>query len=478
MTDTWDKTAVPSIYTPLAEKDEIRLLILQARTVSGDAVRCTLKNVKLSRKPVYEALSYMWGATDEANIELNGRAFSVRQSLYTALSYLRHEDQPRILWIDALCIDQQDISERTHQVAQMSSIYNLAYCVVVWLGPEQLAGDFRHYQPVMTLTLDSTQVAARKNDFPGFSVQDMLPDPTKRAGLDLTAAVNRVTILDLICAKQYWNRLWIIQEVLLASNILICLGNSSCGWHELSAAMTDTHHAPTLASRAARLRDDRRIGWQSSSPLVDLCCKYGQSKCQDQRDKIFGLHALANPCCRSASPVDYTVDCTSLFESVLVHHIQAHIRDWHPGSTIIREAYIFHENISAELDDCFDREPRHTGSSYPHHLRDTIFPVRGMIRGRLTHIFPLADQTPSRATTGARLQAMTPYIRMQLIHYTECRERGQQTRRSVLTNRINLVDTVPDLVYNDEIPAAQNAVPTSAAISSLLPRNPLDDELR
>ncbi|PVH77983.1 HET-domain-containing protein [Cadophora sp. DSE1049] len=121
------------IYLPLSDADEIRLLFLQPRT-SGEAVACNIKHVKRSRKPHYEALSYMWGPDDIMNIEINGRDTEVRQNLWQALYYLRYDNAPRILWVDAISINQGDVKERNHQVEMMGQIYARAWRVVVWLG--------------------------------------------------------------------------------------------------------------------------------------------------------------------------------------------------------------------------------------------------------------------------------------------------------------------------------------------------------
>jgi hypothetical protein len=83
----------------------------------------------------YEALSYTWGDTKRtARITLNGRSLLVTENLYTALLHLRSSSEDRIMWIDAICIDQDNWEERGHQVQLMGDIYQQAERVVVWLG--------------------------------------------------------------------------------------------------------------------------------------------------------------------------------------------------------------------------------------------------------------------------------------------------------------------------------------------------------
>ena len=83
----------------------------------------------------YEALSYTWGINKTTKqIILNGKRFMVTENLYSALQYLRFKNEDRILWIDAICIDQTQIAERNHQVRHMASIYRDADRVLFWLG--------------------------------------------------------------------------------------------------------------------------------------------------------------------------------------------------------------------------------------------------------------------------------------------------------------------------------------------------------
>jgi hypothetical protein len=127
-------TKATTIYSPLSDSNEIRLLDLQPRR-PGEGIKCTMRHVKLSENPQYEALSYMWGPKEHSQIEIDGVVVEVRRNLWNALLELRHEQDARTLWIDAICINQDDISERNHQVTQMGTIYKNSVRCVAWLGP-------------------------------------------------------------------------------------------------------------------------------------------------------------------------------------------------------------------------------------------------------------------------------------------------------------------------------------------------------
>lgn len=97
-------------------------------------VECSLETMTLANAPAFEALSYAWGEeTSSVTIRLNGKQVSVRPNLGYALAAMR-TSEPRLLWIDALCVNQEDYYERNHQVRFMGEIYCQAMKVLVWLG--------------------------------------------------------------------------------------------------------------------------------------------------------------------------------------------------------------------------------------------------------------------------------------------------------------------------------------------------------
>jgi hypothetical protein len=97
-------------------------------------IQCELINAALDDFPDYEALSYTWGSSGtNVQIELDGQDVSIRSNLAYALAALRNSET-RVLWVDALCINQYDIHERNHQVRQMGEIYRQSRKVLAWLG--------------------------------------------------------------------------------------------------------------------------------------------------------------------------------------------------------------------------------------------------------------------------------------------------------------------------------------------------------
>jgi hypothetical protein len=99
---------VNTIYRPLQKKDcEVRLVVLEPATERSMPITCRLEVVKLCDEPIYEALSWNWGdPNDNDEIILESRRWLIRRNLVTAHRYLRYEDRTRIMWIDALPINQ------------------------------------------------------------------------------------------------------------------------------------------------------------------------------------------------------------------------------------------------------------------------------------------------------------------------------------------------------------------------------------
>ncbi|KAE9362895.1 hypothetical protein N431DRAFT_281813, partial [Stipitochalara longipes BDJ] len=165
-------------YEPLDPKvDSIRLLELEPKD-NEETLSCKLIHMPFRNTPVYEALSYRWGSPDVTiTILLNGTPFIIRQNLHDALLGLRQEHKPRVLWADAICIDQSNLEEWKRQVRLMDAVYTRASRVLI-----RLDGSDRRIQSM----------------FESGSITD-----EKR-------------YCTWVCGHAYWTRLWIIQEVTLS----------------------------------------------------------------------------------------------------------------------------------------------------------------------------------------------------------------------------------------------------------------------
>jgi Heterokaryon incompatibility protein (HET) len=133
--------AAKEIYSRLNE-DDIRFVVLQAGEPT-DPVQCMLMTGHLDALPKYEAVSYVWGSQENSKtIHLNGQALFITQNLHQALIRLRKPAEDRLIWIDALAINQSDTLERNTQVRKMLIIYRSAHAILSWIGQgdEDLGG--------------------------------------------------------------------------------------------------------------------------------------------------------------------------------------------------------------------------------------------------------------------------------------------------------------------------------------------------
>ncbi|KAL8948149.1 MAG: hypothetical protein Q9222_005637 [Ikaeria aurantiellina] len=193
---------------------QFRLLSLQPARNMAEDIHCHLVNDDPRSKPAYEALSYTWGETKERRIIfVNGEPFPVTPNLFVALQYLRQAEGSRVLWIDAICIDQCSLSEKTHQVGMMKEIYREASRVLMWLGESD-----RDIRRAMTFLKRRRLFQLLTED----ELDPFIPGLTK------------------IFERPWWSRIWVVQEILVATKPpLLGCGRKWLSWEDLSTGMAN-----------------------------------------------------------------------------------------------------------------------------------------------------------------------------------------------------------------------------------------------
>jgi hypothetical protein len=292
----------PSPYQPLDHDiDCTRLLKIMPAKNEDDLIACDLIHVNFGKRPTFEALSYMWGeSTAQATIVLNGAKFKVRQNLFDALHYLRRYDSDTLYWIDAVCINQDDIPERNRQLRMMRHIYRRASTVVVWLGNKYL--DYQESEP------DLCDLDDGASSSPTIQLSST-PDETK-SEQTLVASVYEGTeqrkMAKDLCADGYWNRLWIVQEIVQARRIAVCFGNEKMKWDDFIDFVTLSNVANAGPLRLDTQRKERYSGRNTFRRLLE---DHKDAVCKEPRDKVYGLVGLAFDAW--GFPMDYE---KSLFE--------------------------------------------------------------------------------------------------------------------------------------------------------------------
>ncbi|KAG4438506.1 hypothetical protein IFR05_006029 [Cadophora sp. M221] len=305
------------LYSPLSP-NEIRLLILHPGK-GDDAIKCTLKTALLSIKkltdrepwsrntfevqarkrsgsaieklqgryrglqqPSYETLSYCWGPEgDYRSINIDGHFVPVRRNLWWALYHLRHRvrGMKRTMWVDALCINQNNIPERNAQVSIMGSIYATASGVLIWAG-EEADGSTEAMKAISAVPSQSRHLDPER----GF---DPMYNPLY---------IRHEEEFVALCRRPYWGRLWVIQEVCLAARLKIHCGPASVSWDAfrkfwdafggLVAEENTSDYVPVLLQELIKLSQGGR------QSLKELICSSRHFECADPRDRLYGILGL------------------------------------------------------------------------------------------------------------------------------------------------------------------------------------------
>ncbi|KAN0095150.1 HET domain containing protein [Hyaloscypha variabilis] len=297
-------------YRPVdSSSGGFRLAILQPSASFPAPITCTLTEVTLDDHPIYEALSYVWGDPKiQATVNIENASLKVTTNLELALRYLRLPDKPRTLWVDAICIDQSNISERSQQVRLMKGIYSSCVVDLVWLGEStnetQIAIDT--VKRMKSLHLQRLTHRGRKNF--AISGSDELVSFHK-LGLDYTASSALEALLQY---PTLWERVWVMQEIACCPRAVLVVGHLTLDWEAVSgildhSGVPDRYHLPfshqsydldiwdafSQVQVIEHQREARNLAVPINSTLLDVLSRFRATYSTDPRDKIYGLLGLA-----------------------------------------------------------------------------------------------------------------------------------------------------------------------------------------
>jgi hypothetical protein len=288
-------------YDKLSNEDgSFRLLEIQPASNIDALIECRLHAAHIERaRNKFEALSYQWGAPGRGLvISLDGQEFRIQRNLWLFLRQLRRYNH-LFVWVDAICINQNDILERGSQVQLMNRIYPSASRVLVWLGDGADDSDPAfHFLQYVDQALDDAAI-------------EMIPGVYRSLFRD-DDETHIWLALQKLCARDYWTRLWIIQEVLLAQELILFCGDRSLTWdafkfacagpasvkgfaglHAIDSAFGPVHAAKMAMSRSQFRELSHQRALQRPRYLNQLLEAYGNANCTDARDRIYGLLGLS-----------------------------------------------------------------------------------------------------------------------------------------------------------------------------------------
>ncbi|KAI0008562.1 heterokaryon incompatibility protein-domain-containing protein [Xylariaceae sp. FL0662B] len=297
-----EATPVQFRYEPLKEDDAIRLLELEPSHSSEDPVRCKLIHADRSESFQYEILSCDWRSKAKADtvpISINGQTFDAPSEVWAALHKVRLEDRPRLLWTDAICIDQHleesgksvDEEERNQQVSRLRDTYQNAVQLLVWLGRASDGSDlvFEHLEKC------SGHKHINWCHYRG---------ETEQAFLQL-------------CKRSWFYSVWSAQELALTKRAIILCGDRRSDWLNLmkcSAFLSTGSYYHPLKGPDGRthLHHLREVSRSNHVQLknVFLCNRHCQA--DDHRDNVFSVMAF-DISRQLGIPVDYRIDVSELF---------------------------------------------------------------------------------------------------------------------------------------------------------------------
>ena len=319
-------------YPQLAGPSDIRILDLRPTAEETEAIVCSLRIldlVWLAQLPQYadhkllpyEALSYTWGdLTFSERIIVNSTDFFVTRNLEFALRALRSSASNRWLWIDQICIDQNNLEERSIQVQLMKDIYANAGNVIVWLGDSNEQSD-KAMDLVSRLALslpiireEGSSHQITESCFGTRGIPKEVDPSWKYLG----------ELLD----RPWFTRVWILQEVALARSATIICGKKQLPWADFLQLSAESSLWPYLKVHISisSLRVGLGMAWgtldfveherrdQPLSGLQNLLMQTRFHSATDSRDKIYGILGLIKD--KSAPIPNYTLPIEQLLPEV------------------------------------------------------------------------------------------------------------------------------------------------------------------
>ncbi|KAI4862677.1 heterokaryon incompatibility protein-domain-containing protein [Hypoxylon rubiginosum] len=334
----------------------------------------------MNDKPLYRALSYVWGSpTERVDIEVNGELLSIGSNLRAALLQLRQDQDCPSIWVDSICIEQTNTAEKSWHVNEMGKIFSGTEQVYLWLGPAADGSDevmdfISHIGPTALQLGDISRpkrvLRDRIRDYvidrsaAGENNQHIHQD-TIEASDSETVDEDRVTLIgdfilgltqnlallggheqslipgiECLLRRDYWHRVWIVQEVSLAKVATVVCGQKtvaldlfdavfSAVWFTRQWVAVERLFSPFFLPLQANLYGtikcisvwrERRKG--RSVLLRDVLLEYGESPqrphytATDPRDIVFGILGVISDLADLDVHADYSKSTAEVYASV------------------------------------------------------------------------------------------------------------------------------------------------------------------
>lgn len=354
-----------SLYATTLKAQEIRVVLL-APGQWDDEISCHLVNSSLESPLEYEALSYVWAQEPgHRYIRLNDSMHQITTNLFLALRRLRKASEARCIWIDALCINQENDEEKNHQVALMGSIYELCTRALLWLGDyESPAGS-----PRQTLTIEQAETQSWEEiskeqsgmQDKGFAAMTTIHELSVNKHPLATSMFeegvksderndpHHLRSFSSLFGLPWWTRIWTFQEAILPPMAIVLYGSFAVKWEVLEMAnncffqhvRTCCYEFFNMAGKGnfsfefndtmSRFRDRVgslalwRTGRKSNTDKIQLLHRmlwdHRSRQASEPRDLFYGLLGLTGGMVPDLM-VDYRLPCEAVFKIATLLSIQ------------------------------------------------------------------------------------------------------------------------------------------------------------
>ena len=300
-------------YVPLSSPSSIRILDLHPGT-PGSEIGCSLREVSLADAVDYHALSYVWGEPIFPHrIHCDKGHLMVTKSLHSALQHYRLTRDVRHLWIDAICINQNDNAERSQQVLLMQRIYSKSKLMYTWLG-------------------EATAAHRKAFDF----MSEILSLPTIRFSIAFMQRFDQAAIdsLTVLFRNPWFRRCWTYQELISCKDAEIACGSLHIalnGLRKFCLTLVKAGFRDNLRSQSARhavgqfynIDFHRKCSAERSeqSAILKLARYTRDRLASDPRDKIYSLASIAGDPIPLPYPPNYKINVAHLYRDFAAHTI-------------------------------------------------------------------------------------------------------------------------------------------------------------
>ncbi|KAI1642464.1 heterokaryon incompatibility protein-domain-containing protein [Daldinia loculata] len=315
--ETWNAKVASLVYHPLHGRKPIRLLRLYPGEPRDPLCAELIPTTIEEASGTYEATSYTWGSPESpCSLHCNDFTITIQRNAFDMLHDLRLREKPRIIWIDAICIDQSNIEERSFQVSFMDDIYRRAHKVVVWLGKSD---EYSSLAMAYAATLDTAKLLSENGEI--YTLGPALPKKSYffEAGEEAESLQHQNLGIALVkfVNRPWFNRVWVQQEASLCAQTRVVCGNQEVDWDnifslawmilpsnitlypdyildDLDRTLNNITAVQYIQRRRKRLLQDITEGINKLAWSLVTCLSYtSRLGSTDPRDKLYALQHIA-----------------------------------------------------------------------------------------------------------------------------------------------------------------------------------------